>query len=117
MKTKVTARFVRESFPRVIEVGYCGIWNLLSCENPRWYTCGIYGWNADIYMVDSDTVIVTGYRPFGKYNGNPLSRKYEEMAKEVSDKYRWSGKYEEERAELRNLIAEFVKEVCGDAED
>ena len=113
-KAKVTERFIKQSFPRVIEVGYCGLQNLLSCRDPQWYTCGVYGWNADIYMVDMDTVIVTGYRPFGKYNGNPASRKYEEFADEVNKSLRFID-YDKRKAELHRLIAEFVKEVCGDA--
>ena len=112
MKTKTTRNFIKAGFSRIIEIGYCGAWNLLSCMEPKWYTCGIYGWNADVYLIDLDTVIVTGYRPFGNLNGNPLSTKYEKLAEEVSKKYRWSGKYEEERAELRNLVAEYVREVC-----
>lgn len=113
MKTKVTAKFIRESFRNVIEVGYCGLQGLLSCQNPCWYTCGLYGWNADIYMVDSDTVIVTGYRPFGKYNGNPLSSKYEKLAEKINTDYRW-GDYENRKAELEKLIAEYVAEVIAE---
>ena len=30
------------------------------------YTAGIYGWNADVYSV-GDVLIVTGYRPAGRY--------------------------------------------------
>lgn len=113
MKTKVTAKFVRESFPRIISVGYCGLSNLLSCMEPKWYTCGLYGWNADVYLIDLDTVIVTGYRPFGNFNGNPLSSKYEKLAEKTNAECRF-GDYDKRREALRNLITAYVREVCGE---
>ena len=112
MKTKVTAKHIKRSFPFVIETGYCDLQFLLSCMEPRWYTCGTYGWNADIYMVDCSTVIVTGYRPFGNYDGWKQARKYNKLAEELNEKYRW-GDYEKRKEELRKLIDEYVKEVCG----
>lgn len=46
--------------------GYCDLQSILYYENAVAYTCGTYGWNADIYQTDYDnTVIVTGYRPWG----------------------------------------------------
>lgn len=112
MKTEIRKKFVMNGFDRIIHVGYCGLWNLLSCTEPTWYTCGVYGWNADVYLIDTDTVIVTGYRPFGNLDGNPLSRKYEERAKEICLEWRWD--YETRKAKLSALIAEYVKEVCGE---
>lgn len=37
----------------------------LKWREPDFYTVGVYGWNADVYVIDYDTVIITGYRPFG----------------------------------------------------
>ena len=37
----------------------------LKCLEPNFYTAGVYGWNSDVYVIGYDTVIVTGYRPFG----------------------------------------------------
>lgn len=46
--------------------GYGDIQSILYYDNPIAYTCGTYGWNADIYQTDyANTVIVTGYRPWG----------------------------------------------------
>lgn len=36
----------------------------LKHESPKYYTRGIYGWNADIYTF-GDIALCTGYRPFG----------------------------------------------------
>lgn len=49
----------------VIKVGYCDMQDALKWREPNFYTAGVYGWNADVYVIDCDTVIVTGYRPFG----------------------------------------------------
>lgn len=62
MKTNVTKKWINENFENVIQMRYEPRFEKLS---PSWYTCGVYGWNADIYMLDFDTVIVIGYRPFG----------------------------------------------------
>ena len=53
------------SYRNVIKVGYLGMQDALKWREPNFYTVGVYGWNADVYVIDCDTVIVTGYRPFG----------------------------------------------------
>ena len=53
------------AFDNVIRVGYCDMQDALKWREPDYYTVGVYGWNADVYVIDCDTVIVTGYRPFG----------------------------------------------------
>ena len=53
------------AFENVIRVGYCDLQHALKWREPNFYTAGVYGLNADVYVIDYDTVIVTGYRPFG----------------------------------------------------
>ena len=53
------------AYRNVIKVGYCDMQDALKWREPNFYTAGLYGWNADVYVIDYDTVIVTGYRPFG----------------------------------------------------
>lgn len=53
------------AYRNVIKVGYCDLQDALKWREPNFYTVGVYGWNADVYVIDYDTVIVTGYRPFG----------------------------------------------------
>ena len=53
------------AYRNVIKVGYCDMQDALKWREPNFYTAGVYGWNADVYVIDYDTVIVTGYRPFG----------------------------------------------------
>lgn len=64
-KINVTRKYVCSNFTNIISVPYCALQDLLRYESPLWFTSGIYGWNADVYMIDFDTCIVTGYRPFG----------------------------------------------------
>ena len=52
----------------IYKVGYCELQNELKNIEPDYYTCGVYGWNADIYIM-SDFIICTGYRPFGQSIG------------------------------------------------
>lgn len=65
MKTKTTKRAIMNTFTNVIKVGYCDMQSALAQREPNFYTAGVYGWNADVYVIDTDTVIVTGYRPYG----------------------------------------------------
>ena len=54
-----------KAYRNVIKVGYGEMQDALKWREPNFYTAGIFGWNADVYVIDDDTVIVTGYRPFG----------------------------------------------------
>ena len=65
MKTKITKKAIMNAYRNVIKVGYCDIQDALKWREPNFYTAGVYGWNADVYVINYDTVIVTGYRPFG----------------------------------------------------
>lgn len=65
MKTPITKRAIINGYKNIIRVGYCDLQKALSCCDPNYYTAGVYGWNTDIYVIDNETAIVTGYRPFG----------------------------------------------------
>ena len=65
MKTQTTKKAIMNTYRNVIEVGYCDMQDALKWREPNFYTVGVYGWNSDVYVIDRDTVIVTGYRPFG----------------------------------------------------
>ena len=111
MKFHTTQREIKANYPRIIKVGYCSLQALLSFENPIAYTTRREGWGCDIYQVSQNTAISTGYAPFGnicpKYE---TINKYEYRAIEIiySDE-----PYDERKAALRKLIAEFIEEVCA----
>lgn len=83
MKKQVTRKWVNESFDNVIQMPYQQRFDNL---NPNWYTCGVYGWNADIYMLDIDTVLVVGYRPFGIKFKNLPKNYQSHVLKLINDK-------------------------------
>lgn len=65
MKTQITKKAITSAYRNIIKVGYCDMQDALKWREPNFYTAGAYGWNSDVYVIDYDTVIVTGYRPFG----------------------------------------------------
>lgn len=64
MKLKVTKKQVRDSFSKIVSIGYCDAQYLLKFEQPFAYSSGVYGWSCDYY--DFGKVCVsTGYHPIG----------------------------------------------------
>lgn len=82
MKIKTTEKEIKRNFKKIYYCNYCDINNLLSVYNADYYTAGKYGWNADVYVIGFDTVIVTGYRPFGNIKIENY-KELEEQAKKI----------------------------------
>lgn len=110
MKIKVTSKQIKEGYDKIISIGYCGAWYLLRGLEPRFYTCGVYGWNADIYDYDYNIAIVTGYRPFGNiYPEHEKIHKYNEKARKI-----WNGEkdnYKVKQNKVNKLLDKFISEV------
>jgi len=107
MKYRTTRKAVTEGYYYRIEVGYCDLQHLLNYRNPEAYTCGVYGWNADIYRVGDNACIVTGYRPFGNIKSEyERNMEYERKAEVIVHDYKRP--YEERKAELDQLLKELV---------
>lgn len=108
MKFKTTKRDVMNGFARVISVGYCDMQDLLRYKNPVAYTCGVYGWNADIYDMGAGTAIVTGYRPFGNVKMDySIVREYEKTAGDIP----YSDDMREEKTNY--LLKEALNKILG----
>ncbi len=60
MKYKTTVKALREGANNLRCAGYCDLSYLLHNHVPIAYTCGVYGWNFDVYAVYGLT-ICTGY--------------------------------------------------------
>lgn len=60
-KAKTTRKWVNENY-YCVYFGYCELQYLLTYQTPRFYTCGVYGWNFDVYTFCCDYAITTGYR-------------------------------------------------------
>lgn len=117
MKVRVTKKQIQENY-KTISVGYCDLQFLLKCKEPTFYTCGIYGWNADIYLLDHNIALVTGYRPFGDYNASytGICKKYDEKARKIYCNYKDYNEYEKKLKKLEKLLQKFVEEAMKNEE-
>lgn len=110
MKRKTTRKELRELFTTIICVGYCNLQSLLVDIDPAYYLTRPEGWAADAYIVDINTIIVTGYAPFGNVSPEyDLQRKYELLARRVIG----DGLYINKESKLERLAAlreDFVRE-------
>ena len=81
MKFRTTTKAIKSSGRDLIYTGYCDLADLLRYESPIAYTCGVCGWNYDIYEIEG-ILICTGYRGMpGKRAKNV--RDYNEKARAV----------------------------------
>lgn len=84
MKRKTTKKELRAWFKTIISVGYCNLQTLFADIDPAYFLTRTEGWAADVYILDINTVVVTGYAPFGNVSPEyDLQRKYELWARRV----------------------------------
>ena len=111
MKYKTTAKALRGGACNLRSAGYCDLCHLLTNHSPVAYTCGVYGWNFDVYEVYGLT-ICTGYR------GMP-GKRLEGIAEaegKAMDILAWENEdltYEEKREAVEELLHEFCKANGG----
>ena len=110
MKTQTTKKYINNMYDNKIKISYCNLDWLLIRANPAYYIARSEGWAADIYIVNSDTVIVTGYAPFGNITvPYEKQKEYNQKAEKIACDSALS--YEQQRDLLDDLINEFVAEV------
>ena len=108
IKLKVTKKEIKNNFQNVFYCNYCQLADLLSYEMASYYTANAYGWRNDIYLINN-TVIVTGYEPFGNREiSTEICKKYEGMARNTKNK---KITFEKMQEELRELIINLMDEV------
>lgn len=105
MKYKTTRKAVVAGSPRLVSVGYCDLQTLLRYHSPIAYTCGVYGWNFDVYEIHGLT-ICTGYRGMPRRTANNI-RKYEQAARDAVKRLDWK----EAEQEIERLLAEFCAQA------
>lgn len=111
MKFKTTQKAIKNGFHKIIYVPYCDLQTLLEFESPIAYTTRAEGWAADVYDLGNGIALATGYAPFGNVKTSyELRRKYEEAARKI--RYNYDIKWEQQRDQIRELLASFIKEVC-----
>lgn len=106
MKVKTTRKAIVNGSYNVKCAEYCDLSYLLRNHSPIAYTCGVYGWNFDVYEVYGVT-ICTGYRnmPGARLKG---IREYEEKARAIFS-YENKRSYEEKQNAVEELLHEFCK--------
>ena len=108
MKFQTTRKAVKENSRIILRVGYCDLQSLLYFKEAEAYTCGVYGWNADIHMFGNVTV-VTGHRTFGNYSNYDLVEEYEQKAHKIATDYQ--ADWETRKNEVGKLLDEFVNKI------
>lgn len=115
MKFRTTEKALRNGYSNIICIGYCDLQTLLNYKHPIAYTCGTYGWNADIYEIDNSTAICTGYRPFGNIRPSyELIREYDKQAEKIVYA---SGEYSEKKRRLDEMLRDFIGDVFKEYND
>lgn len=118
-KARVTAKWLRENYS-CIGTGYCSVQTLLRYEEPQYYTCGVYGWGCDAYVLyvnHKNVCLITGGSPVDNlYNKQTedIANKYEKKAKDLEERYfgEWSFEKQEELQEKAHLlVVQFLQEV------
>ena len=116
-KANVTRKWVKANY-YCCSVGYCDLQNLLHYQSAHFYTCGVYGWNMDVYTF-GDYAITTGYRGMidnVKKDYHSLIREYETKAREVLNRKRdektsFDNFYNQQKKEINDLLNEFLQKV------
>lgn len=108
MKFKTTRKAIVNSSANIVCAGYSDLSYLLRNHSPIAYTCGVYGWNFDVYEIDGLT-ICTGYRGMPGRRANNISA-YEKKARQIMS---WENKisFEEKQEQLEQLLHEFIKQA------
>ena len=99
------------AYRNVIKVGYCDMQDALKWREPNFYTAGVYGWNADVYVIDCDTVIVTGYRPFGNVE---LTREVINTLNKCAESITRYFDYDRAKISLRSNLEALAKGIESD---
>lgn len=114
IKAKVTDRELRSGY-YVIKLGYCDAQNILKFEAARFYNYGVCGWRYDVYELNWNLAICTGYQPIKsipeKINDKAVEiiEKYDKKAESIkSTDYKGFAEY---RKAIDRLYARMVKEL------
>lgn len=112
MKIRATRKEIMNGGGDIVRFGYCDIDTLFKGYGsaPAAYTCGVYGWNADIYFTESKT-LVTGYRPFGRKPRLSYNEIYEYDMRARAITGNWDMDYDEKCDKLAALRREFIRAI------
>ena len=109
MKYRTTAKAVQQGYPNIISVGYCGAYHLLKGIEPKAYTCGVYGWNFDVYEIDWNTAVCTGYRGMPGHVEWDFTKAYEQKA--IGIVYNRDLSWEDRTKKVESIRNEWIQKV------
>ncbi len=104
MKMKTTKKSMKESYDKILKIGYCDAQYLLQFEEPTAYSTRAEGWACDYYDIDG-TLISTGYSPIGESVDYKTVKEYDEKAREI---IRNDEVYEDKKIKVNELLKEFI---------
>ena len=109
MKRKTTRKWIADSYI-CYGTGYCDLQYLLRFQNADFYTCGVYGWNFDVYTF-GDYAITTGYRGMVHHVDTQweTEKEYEEKARQII--YNNELDWDEQKRQVNKLLKEFLEKV------
>lgn len=109
MKVKAKESDLKNSYNKIISIGYCEAQFLLRYVDPYYYTCGVYGWKSDNYVLNG-VLISTGYAPVNGLRNYDLVKKYEAKAEKVqfNEKLNWEEKKKKTNKLLEKLVNDFM---------
>ena len=109
MKAKTTRKWIAGAYT-CYGTGYCDLQYLLRFQDARFYTCGVYGWNCDVYTF-GDYAITTGYRGMIHHVDRQweLEKEYEEKARQIVHNNELD--CEEQKRQVNKLLKEFLEKV------
>ena len=81
LKVKVSDKEIRNGY-YTIALGYCDAHYILKYKAARFYNYGVYGWRYDVYEIDWNLAICTGYQPI-----KSIPEKLNRKAVEINEKY------------------------------
>ena len=113
MKYRATKKEVMNNHSVIIKLSYCELQDLLNSIPATAYTCGIYGWNADIYESRFyNACVVVGYRPFGNYEPKRETVKtFNASAEKIKQSFmKWTDRQKALEKLFNEFIAECVRE-------
>lgn len=111
MKIRVTNKAIKDAYKNVILVRNCEL-KILDYLDADYYNYGVEGWKYDAYIVSTDTIIVTGYQPFGNFKPTAVeiencNKQCEEM-KKAYDKHL---DYQRFESDLKQILLVFAARV------
>lgn len=109
MNIKFTKKELMKNYKNVICVGYCDLQYLLDYTRKIGHTERAEGWAADIYEINNNTIISTGYAPFGNIKPDyKVTRQYEAEALKLHCE---TSSGEKLKKKLEKLLQKYVKEI------